>query len=82
MADTTALADVTERLAEYLAGHPDADLADVAYTLQVSRGGFAIRRAVVCADVADAVAALADPQRWIDGQASCGSPRLDQTAPP
>ena len=65
-ADEKALTELTGRLARYLGDHPDADLADVAFTLQVSRGGFAQRRAVVCRDRADAVEALADPARWLD----------------
>jgi 3-oxoacyl-(acyl-carrier-protein) synthase len=53
------------RLREWLAGLPDDGprLADVAHTLQASRTGFAHRVAVVCADIDDALAALADPDR-------------------
>jgi len=80
-ADAHALTDLTERLRAHLADRPDLELADVAYTLQVSRGGFALRRAVVCADVADAVAALADPDRWLDGQTSRRNPRLRVDGP-
>ncbi|MBR7833514.1 KR domain-containing protein [Actinospica durhamensis] len=67
-ADAEALAALTRRLREHIARHPEQDLADVAYTLQVSRGRFGLRRAVVCRDRDDAVAALADPARWIDGE--------------
>ncbi|RBM20499.1 polyketide synthase [Streptomyces sp. PT12] len=63
-----ALSAATRRLGAYLAEHPGADLADVAHTLQVSRGRFALRRAVVVRDREDAVAALADPDRWIEGE--------------
>jgi acyl transferase domain-containing protein len=67
--DGAALAELTGLLRDWLAGAADdCDLADVAYTLAVSRGRFALRRAVVVADRADAVAALADPGRWIDGE--------------
>ncbi len=64
--DDNALTEATRQLRQYLAEHQDADLADVAFTLQVSRGGFALRRAVVCGNAADALAALADPVRWLD----------------
>ncbi|MCP4662861.1 MAG: type I polyketide synthase, partial [bacterium] len=47
---TTALHRATENLSDYLRRHPEAELADVAYTLQVGRKGFPIRRAVVCRD--------------------------------
>ncbi|HVK23872.1 MAG TPA: SDR family NAD(P)-dependent oxidoreductase [Actinokineospora sp.] len=72
--DETALAAVGERLRAHLAERPDIDLADVAYTLQLSRTHFALRRAVVVRSVADAVAALADPTRWIDGTTSRRDP--------
>ena len=65
-ANDEALTEVTERLRQHLTEHASDDLADVAFTLQVSRGGFAHRRAVVCNDTDDAVAALADPARWLD----------------
>jgi acyl transferase domain-containing protein len=60
---------VTDNLARYLRGHPDLDLADVAYTSQVGRRAFACRRyAVVAAgDQAGLAAALEnrDPQRLV-----------------
>lgn len=74
--DSQALADLTERLRCHLAEHRDEDLADVAYTLQISRGRFALRRAVVCQDYDDAVAALGDPGRWIDGETSRRDPQV------
>jgi len=77
-----ALAAVTDRLRQHLAEHPELDLADVAYTLQVSRGGFALRRAVVCADGTDALAALADASRWIDGKTQRRNPKVELTAGP
>ena len=67
-ADPAALAEFGERLAAHLAAHPEEELADVSFTLQVSRGHFGLRRAVVCRDTADAAAALGDPERWIDGE--------------
>jgi acyl transferase domain-containing protein/acyl carrier protein len=61
----TALEAATANLAAYLRQHPDANLADVAYTLQLGRKAFAYRRMVVCHDPADALSALEsrDPQR-------------------
>jgi len=75
-----ALTDVTDRLRAHLAEHPELDLADVAYTLQVSRGGFALRRAVVVTDTADALEALADASRWIDGKTTRRNPKVTLTA--
>ncbi|KDN23384.1 hypothetical protein DV20_04625 [Amycolatopsis rifamycinica] len=74
--DAAALDEVTSRLRDHLAAHPSLDLGDVAFTLQVSRGHFALRRAVVVQDQADAVAALADPGRWIDGETRRRDPRF------
>ncbi|MEW2520840.1 SDR family NAD(P)-dependent oxidoreductase [Actinacidiphila alni] len=77
--DRTALDDVTERLRAHLVAHPELDVADVAFTLQVSRGHFALRRFVVCDDLADAVAALADPARWVDGETTTRGPAVRLT---
>jgi acyl transferase domain-containing protein len=54
----TALASATDRLAAHLRTHPEADLADVAFTLKVGRKTFEHRRAVVCRTVEEAIAAL------------------------
>ncbi|RCG26488.1 SDR family NAD(P)-dependent oxidoreductase [Sphaerisporangium album] len=80
-ADPAALDELTARLRDHLTAHQDTDLADVAFTLQESRGYFALRRAVVCADLDDAVAALADPARWIDGRTDRRDPRLHLVTP-
>ncbi len=59
-----ALEAATSRLAEHLASHPEltpADLADIAHTLAVGRRAFPHRRAVVCADPAEAKILLGDP---------------------
>jgi amino acid adenylation domain-containing protein/thioester reductase-like protein len=56
----SALETATQNLAEHLKLHPDVNLADVAFTLQLGRKDFRYRRMVVCREVADAVAAL-DP---------------------
>jgi amino acid adenylation domain-containing protein len=58
-----ALATATTELADHLGRHPEIDLADAAWTLQVGRRAFGHRRIVVCRDLADAVAALEDPRR-------------------
>jgi acyl transferase domain-containing protein/acyl carrier protein len=79
--DDTALSEVTGNLRAHLMAHPHDDLADVAFTLQVSRGGFALRRAVVCGDYDDAVAALADEARWIDAKTQRRNPKVRLSAP-
>jgi acyl transferase domain-containing protein len=53
-----ALEAVTTQLVGHLAQHPEVNLADVAYTLQVGRQNLEHRRAVVCQDSADVVAML------------------------
>jgi phthiocerol/phenolphthiocerol synthesis type-I polyketide synthase E len=61
----TALERATENLAGHFRQHPDCDLADAAYTLQIGRHGFSHRRALICRSPEDAVIALEthDPQR-------------------
>jgi phthiocerol/phenolphthiocerol synthesis type-I polyketide synthase E len=63
-----ALEAATERLAAHLDAHPEEELADVAFTLQVGRQGFEHRRAVVARSAGEAAAALRDPARRIDGR--------------
>ncbi len=53
-----ALEQQTRNLATYLRAHPDANLADLAFTLQVGRRAMAHRRVLLCRDVPDALAAL------------------------
>ncbi|MCB9007028.1 MAG: type I polyketide synthase [Ardenticatenaceae bacterium] len=72
---TEALEAMTQNLADYLEAHPDANLADVAYTLQTGRRTFTYRRMVVCRDVADAVATL---RRWIASALSIAPRRSKQ----
>ncbi len=62
-----ALEAMTDALAQWLGKNPDANLDDVAYTLHVGRKAFEHRRALLCADAADAAAALAgrDPERLL-----------------
>lgn len=54
----TALETATQNLADYLSQHPQQDLADVAYTLQVGRRRFPHRRTVVCSSVEEGITAL------------------------
>jgi amino acid adenylation domain-containing protein len=70
-----ALDAAAARLADHLATHPDEQLSDVAHTLQVGRQAFTHRRALVCADWDDAMAALrsTDARRAIAGEAGFGS---------
>jgi acyl transferase domain-containing protein len=53
-----ALETATANLAAHLQQHPEHNLADIAYTLQVGRKSFEHRRILVCHDHADALAAL------------------------
>ncbi|OED50668.1 polyketide synthase [Rhodobacteraceae bacterium (ex Bugula neritina AB1)] len=55
----------TQALAEYLKANPEADLADVAYTLKEGRRGFAKRRVLVAETPGDAVDLIAenDPRK-------------------
>jgi acyl transferase domain-containing protein/thioesterase domain-containing protein/acyl carrier protein len=57
----TALDQTTQRFAAHLRAHPDANLADEAFTLLSGRKGFAHRRALVAATVEDAIVALEAP---------------------
>ncbi len=71
---SSALEKATTNLASHLKQHPDFNLADVAYTLQVGRRAFEHRRMVVVQDVDDAVKALesGNPQRvFTQFQESC-----------
>lgn len=54
----TALESATANLAAHLEQHTEADLPDVAYTLQVGRRAFKHRRIIVCRERVEAVAAL------------------------
>lgn len=56
----TALAVAAERLSAHLQAQPEANLADVAWTLAVGRKTFAHRTAVVAGDAAEAVVRLAE----------------------
>ncbi len=54
----SALQTATQNLSQHLMLHPDLNLADVAYTLQVGRRDFNHRRILVCSDAQDAINAL------------------------
>jgi acyl transferase domain-containing protein/acyl carrier protein len=63
----------TTNLCEYLRQNPEANLADVAYTLQVGRKKLEHRRSLVCSSVSEAIQTLEsnDPQRvftWFQQQ--------------
>ncbi|KRD05323.1 hypothetical protein ASE48_19340 [Mycobacterium sp. Root265] len=66
--DAQALDRAAQNLKDYLEQDTGADLADIAYTLQVGRRRFGHRRAMVCRDRDDAIALLnsADPRRVHD----------------
>ncbi|SCX96952.1 hybrid non-ribosomal peptide synthetase/type I polyketide synthase [Desulfoluna spongiiphila] len=53
----TALEAQAERLADCLASRGEVPLGDVAYTLQVGRQDMAVRRAFICRDAQEAIAA-------------------------
>jgi phthiocerol/phenolphthiocerol synthesis type-I polyketide synthase E len=57
------LEHATKNLVAYLRAHPDASLANVAYTLQVGRRAFRHRRAVAVREVSEAIDALSQPER-------------------
>ncbi|MFH8387469.1 beta-ketoacyl synthase N-terminal-like domain-containing protein [Kitasatospora sp. NPDC018058] len=85
-----ALAAMAERLAEHLLRRPASALADVAWTLQTGRHAFAHRRYLVCADHAQAVAALraaatsgpgsGDPDQLLDRLGEPGLPQAERAA--
>ncbi|MEH2283670.1 MAG: SDR family oxidoreductase [Nostoc sp.] len=57
----SALETATQNLSQHLMLHPDLNLADVAYTLQVGRRDFNHRQILVCSDAEDAIKALNQP---------------------
>ncbi len=67
----SALQQASTRLLQHLRQQPDANLADIAYTLQVGRKAFEQRRTLVVRDVADAIQTLEDAsgQRGTNDQA-------------
>ncbi len=65
----TALDNLTANLTEHLQKHPEINLADAAFTLQLGRRPFANRRIVVASEVEEAVKELQQksPDRVFDG---------------
>lgn len=57
----TALETMTTNLVNELENRPKLNLADVAYTLQVGRGDYSHRRALVCKDISEAVKEFQSP---------------------
>ncbi len=53
-----AMEAATAKLVRHLGEHPEQDLADVAFTLQVGRDAFEHRRMLVCRDREEAIALL------------------------
>lgn len=60
---SSALESATRNLIDYLKQHPETNLANAAYTLQVGRRVFNHRRMVVVENVEDAIASLESPER-------------------
>ena len=73
-----ALDSATAHLATFLENHPQANLADVAYTLQVGRVAFSHRRALVCQDAQEALLALksGDASRLLTAFEPPASPQI------
>ena len=71
---TGALDAGVARLADHLEAHPEQDLADVAWTLQVGRRSFTERRVVAVRDREDAILQLRarDPRRVFTHTATAG----------
>lgn len=70
----SALAKVKRRLDEHLAKHPASALADVAFTLAVGRAQHRYRTTVVCAEIAQARAALAAETRPVLAPSASAKP--------
>jgi len=58
-----ALENATANLYQYLTAHPELNLADAAWTLQIGRRPFPCRRAIVARDVPEAIASLSQRDR-------------------
>jgi amino acid adenylation domain-containing protein len=57
----TALESMSAKISDHLQSHPDLQLSDVTYSLQVGRKAFPYRRAVVCGTLAEAIEGLKHP---------------------
>jgi acyl transferase domain-containing protein len=71
----TALETMTANLGAHLAAHPEANLADVAYTLQAGRTELAHRRVIVCRTSEEAVAECRRPNGALMGVRPAHPPR-------
>lgn len=73
-----ALDAAIDQLAAHVAHHPDTNLADAAYTLEVGRRAFAFRSFVVASDTQQAITALRDAAgaRQNARQSLSGQPKL------
>jgi acyl transferase domain-containing protein len=71
----TALQQAAERLAEHLRAHPELNLGDVAYTLQVGREPYVHRLALACSSVEQAAQSLTGGAR-ARGRARGAAPKL------
>lgn len=69
-----ALDRIADRLAAHLRSHPDAELADIGWTLRAGRAQREHRAALVATGVADAVAGLADRKRLRRDEAANPAP--------
>lgn len=69
-----ALERATDNLVGYLREHPETNLADLAYTLQIGRKSFAYRRVLVCQDQVDGLTALGtrNPRRVLTSVPAVG----------
>jgi iturin family lipopeptide synthetase A len=56
-----ALESLATKISGHLQSHPDLQLSDVAYSLQVGRKAFPYRRAMVCETLAEAIEGLNHP---------------------
>lgn len=57
----TALDSLAIKISGHLQSHPDIQLSDVAYSLQLGRKAFPYRRAMVCETLAEAIEGLRQP---------------------
>ncbi|MEH2138367.1 alpha/beta fold hydrolase [Nostoc sp.] len=72
----SALETATVNLTNHLKQHPDLNLADVAYTLQVGRQTFNHRRILMCDDIDDAVHNLEAQRVFTHYQQPCNRPTV------
>jgi acyl transferase domain-containing protein/acyl carrier protein len=72
------LDQAAENSIHFLEDNSDISIADAAYTSQVGRRAFLHRRAAVCQNTRDAVAALkgSDPKRLMDGKQARQKPKI------